>query len=326
MPDYTDYQQTEDQSTNENTLRIENEVLRKGFTLIPNAVLRARNVSRDAKLLYGILLSYAWQKGSCFPGYEILMDDMQCAREALAKYIKELKESGLVEVQRRGQGKTSIYTIRDPRDGNFLKFENRTSRSSETEQQEVRKSNGEEYTKKNTQKEEYPSNIRKTSHGKKSDQTVTDDTDTLDADGQGSGTTQVTSNIRFSSPGLEQVGDTLKRRQPKKLTRDEDSLTIQAYLEDFSRELGDQAPLKSTTTRAVNLYRESGIELERFIPYLFEAKAITQEKSGSIKKRRGGADSMLSPKAKVPYFFGVLEDLLGLKEGDSDQPSTHSAP
>lgn len=94
-----------------NTLRIENQALAKGFTLIPNYILRATGISRDAKMLYSILLSYAWQTDSCFPGYDRLMDDMQCAKEALAKYIKELKTSGLIEVQRRGQGMTSLYGI-----------------------------------------------------------------------------------------------------------------------------------------------------------------------------------------------------------------------
>src|SRR5438045_3360250 len=107
-----------------NTLQVESEILKKGFTIIPNYVLRARNLSRDAKLLYGILLSYAWQTDSCFPGYDTLMEDMQCGRPQVSKYIKELKEVGLIEVKRRGQGLTSIYTIKDVTN---KKFQNETS-------------------------------------------------------------------------------------------------------------------------------------------------------------------------------------------------------
>src|SRR3954471_8545588 len=95
----------------EDTLQVENEALRHGFTLIPNAVLRARNLSRDAKLLYGILLSYAWQQASCFPGYDRLIDDLQCGPNQLSKWIKELREGGYIDVKRRGQGKTSVYTL-----------------------------------------------------------------------------------------------------------------------------------------------------------------------------------------------------------------------
>ncbi len=51
------------------TLLVEDDTLRAGFTQIPNRVLRASNLSRDAKILYTFLLSYAWQQGRCFPGY-----------------------------------------------------------------------------------------------------------------------------------------------------------------------------------------------------------------------------------------------------------------
>ncbi len=94
------------------TLVVEDELLRAGFTQIPNAVLRARDLSRDAKLLYGILLSYAWRDGACFPGYDRLTDDLQCGRSQLSKWIQELRAGGYIGVKRRGQGKTGIYTIK----------------------------------------------------------------------------------------------------------------------------------------------------------------------------------------------------------------------
>ncbi len=95
------------------TLPVDYEQQSNGFTIIPNSILRARNLSRDAKLLYSILRSYAWQKDTCFPSYETLMADMQCSSQALSTYIKELIEHGLIAVQRRGQGKTSLYIITD---------------------------------------------------------------------------------------------------------------------------------------------------------------------------------------------------------------------
>ena len=140
----TDYHDPGVERPQQDTLRIENEALRRGFTLIPNYVLRARTISRDAKLLYGILLSYAWQKGNCWPGYDTLMEDLQCGRPQLAKYIKELKDTGLVHVQRRGQGLTSIYTIKDVPAENIQKFQNETSGSFKTKPPGVSKRNGEE--------------------------------------------------------------------------------------------------------------------------------------------------------------------------------------
>src|SRR5215204_5186682 len=144
MPSGADYHDPEEDRQHQDTLRVENEALRRGFTLIPNYVLRARGISRDAKLLYGILLSYAWQKGNCWPGYDTLMEDLQCGRPQLAKYIKELKGTGLIQVQRRGQGLTSIYTIKDVQPENLQKFRIETSGSFDSKQPGVSKRNGEE--------------------------------------------------------------------------------------------------------------------------------------------------------------------------------------
>jgi len=93
------------------TLLVEDETLRAGFTQIPNRVLHARNLSRDAKLLYGFLLSYAWQQGRCFPGYAQLCADMGASPSIVRKYMRELETVGLLVQKRRGLGKTNLYTL-----------------------------------------------------------------------------------------------------------------------------------------------------------------------------------------------------------------------
>jgi len=93
------------------TLFIEDETLRAGFTQIPNRVLHARNLSRDAKLLYGFLLSYAWQQGRCFPGYAQLCAAMGASPSIVRKYMHELEAVGLLVQKRRGLGKTNLYTL-----------------------------------------------------------------------------------------------------------------------------------------------------------------------------------------------------------------------
>jgi len=94
------------------TLLIEDETLRAGFTQMPNRVLRAPNLSRDAKILYAFLLSYAWQQGSCFPGYAQLCADMAASPSIVRKYMHELETVGLLVQKRRGMGKTNLYTLR----------------------------------------------------------------------------------------------------------------------------------------------------------------------------------------------------------------------
>ncbi len=93
------------------TLLIEDETLRAGFTQIPNRVLHARNLSRDAKLLYAFLLRYAWQQGRCFPGYAQLCADMGASPSIVRKYMHELETVGLLVQKRRGLGKTNLYTL-----------------------------------------------------------------------------------------------------------------------------------------------------------------------------------------------------------------------
>jgi hypothetical protein len=83
---------------------------------------------------------------------------------------------------------------------------------------------------------------------------------------------------------------------------------ILPFAEDLARELNDQAPLASTTTRLTNLYRDSGLDLDRFLDLLIRARAITQERTPAIRTPRPDG---LGPKPKMPYFLTVLEDLIG---------------
>src|SRR5918999_1678138 len=95
------------------TLAVANAALRGGFVLLPRTLLHAPGLSRDAKLLYAVLLSYAWQRGSCFPGYARLQADLGCGINQVTKYLRELEGAGLVTRRKRGQGKTTLYTLHD---------------------------------------------------------------------------------------------------------------------------------------------------------------------------------------------------------------------
>ncbi len=83
-----------------------------GFTQVPNVVLRDASLSPGAKLCYAMLLSYAWQKDSCFPGQDALVKDTGISKRSTVRFMKELEQSGYLEKKRRGLGKTNIYTLR----------------------------------------------------------------------------------------------------------------------------------------------------------------------------------------------------------------------
>ena len=83
----------------------------RGFTQVPNHVLRADKISPGAKLAYATLLSYAWQNDFCFPGQERLAKDMGTALRSVVRYIQELEKEQFVTVKRRGQGRPNLYEL-----------------------------------------------------------------------------------------------------------------------------------------------------------------------------------------------------------------------
>ncbi len=83
----------------------------RGFTQVPNAILKSKEISAGAKLTYAMLLSYAMNKDECFPGQERLAEDMGISRQTVNGYIKELQRKGFINIIRQGQGKSNLYEI-----------------------------------------------------------------------------------------------------------------------------------------------------------------------------------------------------------------------
>ena len=157
------------------------------FYRVPRVLIkdeRFRELSSDAKLLYGLMLDRmalsrknGWfdEENRAYIHYtlENIMEDLGCAREKCAKVLAELdskKGIGLIEKKRQGLGKPDIIYVKnfatlevsiksendeqspsdadvstEVRKSNFKKFGNQTSESSEIELQEVRKSNFKEF-------------------------------------------------------------------------------------------------------------------------------------------------------------------------------------
>ena len=83
----------------------------RGFTQVPNFLLRSNKLSSGDKLAFAMLLSYAWQNDYCFPGQKRLGEDMGLDERNVRRHLKSLEAHGLLSIQRRGQGKTNIYEI-----------------------------------------------------------------------------------------------------------------------------------------------------------------------------------------------------------------------
>ena len=149
------------------------------FYRVPRLLIkdaRFKELSSDAKLLYGLMLDRlalsiknGWldEENRVYIHYTMdsIMEDLGCAKEKCAKVLAELdskKGIGLIEKKRQGLGKPDIIYVKnfatldtgkepenpdnadssaEVRKSNFKRFDNQTSRSSEIELQEVRKPN-----------------------------------------------------------------------------------------------------------------------------------------------------------------------------------------
>lgn len=86
-------------------------VARGGFTQVPNFILRDNSLSLGAKVAYAMFLQFAWHNDSCFPGQDRLAYHMGMSVSRVNEYVKELEAAGLIEIKRRGQGKTNLYRV-----------------------------------------------------------------------------------------------------------------------------------------------------------------------------------------------------------------------
>jgi DNA-binding transcriptional ArsR family regulator len=100
----------------------------KGFTQLPNFILKSKKLNAGDKITFAMLLSYAWQNDYCFPGQVRLAEDLGLHETNVRKHLKSLEANGLLAITRRGQGKTNIYELnRKPRNHNSILTERKRS-------------------------------------------------------------------------------------------------------------------------------------------------------------------------------------------------------
>lgn len=95
------------------TVILQDEALRRlrGFTAIPNVILRHPRLSYGAKVTFGVLLSYAWQDNFCWPAQERLAQDLCCSERQVRRFLQELKADGIIEWKQQGLNLPNIYYI-----------------------------------------------------------------------------------------------------------------------------------------------------------------------------------------------------------------------
>jgi len=95
------------------TIVVLNEALKHGFTQLPNYVLKDKKLSFGARLAYAVLLSYAWQDESCFPGQARMAEDLGTTDRSIRTFLKELRQRGYITWKQQGLNKPNIYYLLD---------------------------------------------------------------------------------------------------------------------------------------------------------------------------------------------------------------------
>ena len=95
------------------TIVVLNETLKHGFAQLPRFILKDKQLSFGARLTYAVLLSYAWQEESCFPGQDRMAKDLGTSERSIRRFLQELKGSNYIDWKQQGLNKPNIYFILD---------------------------------------------------------------------------------------------------------------------------------------------------------------------------------------------------------------------
>jgi hypothetical protein len=87
---------------------------------------------------------------------------------------------------------------------------------------------------------------------------------------------------------------------------------ITAQIEQVSDEFHDEDHVRPNIGQAVRLWQASGLDEAVFADRLLEARSITKRRV--VHKPASGESGELGLRNKMPYFFTVLRDLLGLAD------------
>lgn len=320
-------------------------MLQEGHTAVPNLVLKhyAELGITPTEMMFIIhIWQYWWTERQPFPSLNTVSKRMNLSRRQARNYTQSLKGKGFLEVHDRFSatlGQMSSEYDFTP----LLKAIVACAMSHDTSEQEViqtpRKNPSEGGGKnpseapRNQGSYEEDSRMKKTKSEKDLDNSNIRNVESVRKK-QGGATRN-----GESGDGPEGVGEILARSHGEHSVQrgaragaalrpeaeDEDFQRIQSFIMDRQRELGDRATAKSSSTRAWNLYQAADCSIARFEEALYKARSLTQESTAQIKAVGDDPNFDVRRKIKMPYFFAVLEDILGLRQAP-EKPSATPRP
>jgi len=80
-------------------------------SFVPNWLMCRKEISLGAKLVYARLSQYAGRDGRAFPKQETLSEQLGLSQRQTKRYVSELVKHSLINSEKQGLGKPSIYTF-----------------------------------------------------------------------------------------------------------------------------------------------------------------------------------------------------------------------
>jgi Helix-turn-helix domain len=289
--------------------------LRSGFAQVPRPVLRATVLSDKAKLVYTLLLDYAWQQGSCFPGQQRLASDLFTTVRTIRRALEELKRCHFISWKRRGLSQTNVYTILSLGDNPFLGL-NEAERTKMSDQKRTPVSN-QKRTKMSDKVDSeilYPDEYLRNSKGeigKKSTEESNPDTTPRDDAVSPLHVLPSTRTVESRSGNFTSLAQALSARSSRVMEVSESGVPVvvsdqlRACVIDIAQEFGDSRHLRSNLTQALHLLQQSGLSESLFIGRLYDSRAITKDR----RTFPSGTTSISKPMA---YFWSVVRDEMGV--------------
>jgi Helix-turn-helix domain len=303
--------------------------LRSGFAQVPRPVLRATVLSDKAKLVYTLLLDYAWQQGSCFPGQQRLASDLFTTVRTIRRALEELKRCHFISWKRRGLSQTNVYTILSLGDNPFLGLDE-AERTNMSYQKGTPVSH-QKWTKMSDKvdseildPDEYLRNS-KSEIGKRSTEEINPYATPSDAAVSPPRVLPFARTVKSRRSNFTSLAQALTARSSHAKAHREGGVPavvsdqLRACVTDIAQEFGDSRHLRSNLTQALHLLQQSSISEVVFVSRLYESRAIT-------KDRRTVGLGRATVSKPMAYFWTVVRDEVGIHANREQAMSTLDAP
>ena len=81
------------------------------FWALPKVIFAQKEVSLEARFVYAILWTRANGENVAWPGQKYIAETMGVGQRSVRRYLDELRENGLIEVERQGLNRTNRYHL-----------------------------------------------------------------------------------------------------------------------------------------------------------------------------------------------------------------------